>query len=686
MKKQVKCSICGFVDDVGRSVCRRCGTPVDTSSGDSDSDVKEQEKQPQDELRFRKGQVIAKRYVIQGIVGQGGMGRIFRVHDNTLDEDVALKMLLPQYAQDKLVLERFFNEARIARGLSHPNIVRVHDIGTESNIVYISMELLPGHSLRAMLESLPAGQRLPIKKILHIFDGLCAALEYAHRYTIHRDIKPENVMVLPDDTVKLMDFGISKLMANPSLTSASMVMGTPYYMSPEQLKNSANVDARSDIYSVGVMLYEVLTGQAPTGIKKPASFVSSEVPPALDPIVEKCLEADPDKRYRDASELRAALANLAAPQESTGFERLSAPVQARPVETVSSITWKKAGGAVLLALLAIVFAGSIRQAERHRAEVSAGGGVLNEAQRLELEFDRQQQESSYKIMAGLHRTARLRARAVVQDIRFRDPEQAALKQAYLVESDQSWTTAKDFEESNLRLAMDAGWQALYRLLAIIVWPEGMVFIPPGEVPVRKDVGSLDRVTVGAFFIDQELVSVTAFQEFCRKAPWPQVYADSMETPVVTEIAYYDALAYASSQDLPKRVPTEAQLRRAVNDMQARGWLVRMGIEPDYPQLNLEETVEDGEETPEAPLIAFYMNDSIWEWTRSPIESAEESDAPDSITFGSRLVALNGGWDESDVFIFASRKSEVFENRTDLLGFRCVYEFPDTLEAIAALLK
>ena len=157
-------------------------------------------------------------------------------------------------------------------------------------------------------------------------------------------------------------------------------------------------------------------------------------------------------------------------------------------------------------------------------------------------------------------------------------------------------------------------------------------------------------------------------------------------PVVTEITYYDALAYASSQTLPKRLPTEAQLRRAVNEMRARGWLVPTGMRPDNPQLDKEEAVEDGEETPEAPLITFYMNGLIWEWTRSPIESTEDSDAPGSITFGSRLVALGGGWDESDIFTFASRKSEVFENRTDLLGFRCVYELPDTLEGIAALLK
>lgn len=684
--KQVKCSVCGFVDDAGRSVCRRCGTPIDTNPADSDRNVKQNEKKPQDELRFRKGQVVAKRYVIHGVVGQGGMGCIFRVHDNTLDEDVALKMLLPQYARDKIVLERFFNEARIARKLSHPNIVRVHDIGTEANIVYISMELLPGHSLREMLESLPAGQRLPIKKVLHIFDGLCAALEYAHRYTIHRDIKPENVMILPDDSVKLMDFGISKLMGNPNLTSASMVMGTPYYMSPEQLKNSANVDARSDIYSVGVMLYEVLTGQAPIGIKKPASIVSSEVPPALDPIVEKCLEADPDKRYRNASELRAALANLTAPAESTNFEHLSAPIQARPDVATTTFAWKNIFGTVLLVLLAIVFAGGIWQAERHRAEVLAGGGGLSEAQRVELEFDRQQLESLYRTMVQLQRTARLQARSELQ---FGDPGLADLKKVYLLESDEWWKASKGFEETNLRSALDAGWQALYRLLAIIQWPEGMVFIPPGEVQVKHD-GSVERLMVGAFFIDRELVSATDFQEFCEKDtpwPWPNEYTELTETPSMTAVNYYDALAYASSHSLAKRLPTEGQLRRAVNDMRTREWLMPWGIAPVRLKPNPENDEDDGEETLEPPLIAFYMYDSVSEWTRSPVNPPrDDSDVSHVITFGNRLAVLGGNWNESSNYTFGPGRSEIFENRNNSLGFRCVFELPVTLDEVAELLK
>ena len=167
---------------------------------------------------IKTGDTVAGRYEIRGSVGRGGMGCIYRVFDKILGEEVALKTLLPDHVDDKIVLERFFNEARIARNLSHPNIVRVHDIGQSQDVVYISMELLKGKSLRQMLDQLQPGQRLPIAGILRMFDALCAALDYAHHFTIHRDIKPENVMILTDGSVNLMNFGNSKLITNKNLT------------------------------------------------------------------------------------------------------------------------------------------------------------------------------------------------------------------------------------------------------------------------------------------------------------------------------------------------------------------------------------------------------------------------------------------------------------------------------------
>ncbi|MBM3288830.1 MAG: serine/threonine protein kinase, partial [Candidatus Hydrogenedentes bacterium] len=308
---KIKCPVCEHTNDAARKDCAQCGAPLPKirvqASGPKPGPAPGPQAPSPGQSTFRKGQVVAGRYTILDLVGKGGMGCIYRVQDNTLKEQVALKTLLPQYLRDKMVVDRFFNEARIARQLSHPNIVRVHDIGMADQVLYISMEYLHGKSLRNLLEELLPGERLPVKDTLRIMIDLCTALEYAHQYTVHRDLKPENIMIQPDGTLKLMDFGISKLMSTGKLTATAVVMGTPHYMPPEQFKDSSTVDARADIYSIGVILYEILTGNLPTGVPKPASQILRDVPPALDPIIAKCVEPGPAERYANVTELKQAL-------------------------------------------------------------------------------------------------------------------------------------------------------------------------------------------------------------------------------------------------------------------------------------------------------------------------------------------------------------------------------------------
>lgn len=301
-----RCSQCGHTITAGQIACSKCGASVaggDAQAAGRSPSPSEPNLTPS--FTLQPNQVLANRYQVIRLIGRGGMGAIYLAHDRVLNEPVALKTLLPQFAREKTIVERFYNEARIARQLSHPNIVRVHDIGMASQIMYLSMEYVEGKSLRALLEQ--SGRGLPAAYAMEVLRQLCAGLGYAHRYTVHRDIKPENVMIAKNGAVKLMDFGISKLRGNPGLTVASMVMGTPQYMPPEQFRDSAAVDARADIYSLGVLLYEMLTGALPSGMAKPASQLAPGAPPAIDAIIAKCLEFEPGARYQSAQELAAAL-------------------------------------------------------------------------------------------------------------------------------------------------------------------------------------------------------------------------------------------------------------------------------------------------------------------------------------------------------------------------------------------
>ena len=167
----------------GLKLCQKCQSALTASSN---NETQRTSGSIESEFEFRRGQVVNGRFTVLDLIGRGGMGRIYKVHDNVLGEDVALKTLLPQFLRDKMVVERFFNEARIARKLAHPNIVRVHDIGSAGRGMYISMEYVQGDSLRGMLEKLPPGKRLPLAEVLRIVEELCVALEYAHQYTTGR--------------------------------------------------------------------------------------------------------------------------------------------------------------------------------------------------------------------------------------------------------------------------------------------------------------------------------------------------------------------------------------------------------------------------------------------------------------------------------------------------------------------
>lgn len=266
----------------------------------------------------------AGRYEIQGELGRGAMGVVYKAIDPVIGRAVAVKTLKLSEQGTGLshseLLGRFQTEARAAGVLTHPNIVVVFDAGEEDGLYYITMELVEGKSLQALLDG---GQSFPVSRVLRIMEQACAALQFAHeRNIVHRDIKPANLMMAGDDTVKITDFGTAKILQFGTVQQTAHVMGTPSYMSPEQVKGKI-VDGRSDIFSLGVMLYEMVTGEKPfpgqnitTVIYKivneepvPPRQIDPSLHPGLSAVVMKALAKDPDVRYQSCREMLEDLKN-----------------------------------------------------------------------------------------------------------------------------------------------------------------------------------------------------------------------------------------------------------------------------------------------------------------------------------------------------------------------------------------
>ena len=274
---------------------------------------------------LRPGTVFAGRYEVKGILGTGGMGVVYRAFDRELQEPVAIKTLRPDaMAGDSVALERFKQEIRLARKIAHRNVVRTYDLGEVNGMYYLTMEYVEGTSLKQLINT---RGKLPVPVALTIGKQLCRALEVAHEQgVIHRDIKPQNMVVEPNGFLKVMDFGIARLADPPKskgLTEAGTSIGTPDYMSPEQL-SGAELDARSDLYSAGVVLFECVTGRVPFEAETTWALVAkhieetppdprslnSEVPEALARVILKAMGKKPEARYQSAGELHDALAAI----------------------------------------------------------------------------------------------------------------------------------------------------------------------------------------------------------------------------------------------------------------------------------------------------------------------------------------------------------------------------------------
>jgi beta-lactam-binding protein with PASTA domain/tRNA A-37 threonylcarbamoyl transferase component Bud32 len=270
--------------------------------------------------------VLGDRYQVEARIGAGGMAEVYRGFDQVLNRTVAIKVLLPQMARDTSFVERFRREAQAAARLNQPNIVGVYDTGADDGTQYIVMEFIEG---RTLAEFMATGRRPTPSQAAEIAQKIAAAIAAAHAQgVIHRDIKPGNVMITRDGVIKVMDFGIARVLGPETAPQTSAVLGTASYLSPEQAQGGP-VDARTDIYSLGAVLYELLTarppftGDSPVAVaykqvnEAPAvpSSLNPDVPARLDAVVMKALSKNPSNRYQTAEEFSADLARVIAGQE-----------------------------------------------------------------------------------------------------------------------------------------------------------------------------------------------------------------------------------------------------------------------------------------------------------------------------------------------------------------------------------
>jgi len=311
-----KCPKCQSDNPGTASFCADCGTQLPSLT---DIEVTETMETPKEELTT--GSTFAGRYQIIEELGRGGMGKVYKALDAEVNEKIALKLIKPEIAVDKKTIDRFRNELKFARKIRHKNVCQMYDLGMAEGAYFITMEYVAGEDLKKLIRKmgfLSPGQAIAIAK------QICDGLVEAHRLgVVHRDLKPQNIMVDEKGDARIMDFGIARSIEGKSITGAGVMIGTPDYMSPEQV-DGKDIDQRSDVYSLGVILYEMVTGQTPfegdtpftIGVKHKSEMpknpkeLNTQIPDNLCQVILRCLEKDREERYQSAGEVRSELINI----------------------------------------------------------------------------------------------------------------------------------------------------------------------------------------------------------------------------------------------------------------------------------------------------------------------------------------------------------------------------------------
>jgi serine/threonine protein kinase len=381
----MRCPQCQAENLPDSRFCAKCATPLpqdDSRAGSSTETFQAYVRE------LARGTVFAGRYEVIEELGKGGMGHVYRVFDRKLQEVIALKLLNPEISFSGKAIDRFRNELRFARKISHRNVVRLFDLGEEGFSHFITMEYVEGESLKQFIKR--SGQLTPAKAV-DIALQVCAGLSEAHHLgVIHRDLKPQNIMIDREGNARILDFGIARFGDSETITASGVMIGTPEYMSPEQI-DLKEVDARTDQYSLGIIVFEMLTGRVPFEGETPISValkhksqpppnpreINPQIDPALAGVILRCLNKDRDRRYLTIDELRAELERVrrTLPTTETSMVRRQ-PTASREITLTFRLRKLLIPGLAALALVAAFLVGRNTIFKPGPTSPSAAEGVV----------------------------------------------------------------------------------------------------------------------------------------------------------------------------------------------------------------------------------------------------------------------------------------------------------------------
>ena len=636
------------------------------------------------------------KYTISGEIGKGGMGVVYRGQDPFIGRTVAIKTIrldiVQQAAGKEEALKRFLREAQSAGNLSHPNIVTIYDVGEDEGLIYIAMEFIDGHSLEDLLKQ---NKRFSLDEIVQLFSQIGAALDYAHQKGIvHRDIKPANILVDQNHKVSIVDFGIART-ASSTMTQTGMFMGTPRYMSPEQISGK-KVDNRSDIFSLGAILYELLTqcnpfeGESITTViykimhadLRPVSDFNKQLPPGMDGVVKKALSRDADARYQTCRELLDDLKKYSLSKgradtvkENQGKIQETQLLEAPEMALALTPTKSRKPMFVLLGILIIVVAvvlGTILFSGRKMVEPVSEGGLAN----------------TPLTTAGAATAVENPPPAtppVVTDVKKNLSGQPQGDKTVVAQTPDGILDVEPVHVAPPSTLNKKGFaeQIFFNRTIMVHIPAGNFTIgsPSGEG--NDDEHPAHKVHISDFWLGKYEVTFEQFDFFCRetkrKLPLDEGWGRG-NRPVI-KVSWDDAQAYCQwlSKKTGKkfRLPSEAEWEKAAREKYPWGASAFM-----VNKVNMTGKIDGFLYT--APVGSFPLGEShygvldmagnVWEWVadwyNARYYKVSEASDPQGPASGTHRVVRGGCWKNGPELIrSANRSSENPDQRLNIVGFR-----------------